>query len=59
MRKKNQMRSAQEIELYLNTIIKEGLFSNKSRLKFYMDTLFEGITLEEVPLGCMWLIFRG
>jgi SAM-dependent methyltransferase len=38
-----QMRTAQDIDLYINVVIEEGLFANKGRLKFHMDTLFEGI----------------
>jgi len=31
------------IDLYLNTVISEGLYSTKGRLQFQMETLFEGI----------------
>ena len=37
------MKAEQEIELYLNTAIKEGLYSTKGNLRFEMDTLFSGI----------------
>lgn len=37
------MRTAQDIDFYLNTVIKEGLCSSKGRLQFHMNTLFEGI----------------
>nr|BAJ06976.1 hypothetical protein [uncultured bacterium] len=39
----NQMTKEQGIDLYLNTVIKEGLYSNKGKLAFKMDTLFKGI----------------
>lgn len=37
------MRAEQDIEVYLNTIIREGLFSSKSDLQFHLDNLFRGI----------------
>lgn len=37
------MSTEKNIEIYLNTIIKEGWRSNKGNLKFQLDTLFGGI----------------
>lgn len=37
------MRAEQDIGLYLNTVIKEGMYSSKHNLKFKMDTLFRAI----------------
>ena len=37
------MRTEQDIDFYLHTIIKEGLYSSKGNLQFQMDTLFRGI----------------
>ena len=37
------MTKEQRIELYLNTVIREGLYSTKGKLQFEMDTLFRGI----------------
>ena len=41
------MKTEQDINLYLNTIVKEGLYSSKSRLKFQMDMLFRGVDLKD------------
>ena len=40
------MENTKDLNLYLNTVIKEGLFSNKGGLQFYLETLFEGIDLK-------------
>jgi hypothetical protein len=37
------MSTVPDIDLYLNTVVKEGIVSNKGRLQFHMDTLFKGI----------------
>ena len=37
------MRTGQDIDLYLNTVIREGLYSGKGKLQFKMETLFRGI----------------
>ena len=40
------MRKAQNIDHYLNTIIKNGLYTNKGNLQFQMQTIFKGIDLK-------------
>jgi len=40
------MGTKQNIDLFLNAVINEGLFSSKGNLQFYMDTLFKGIDFE-------------
>ena len=42
----NSVKTSRGIDRYLNTVIKEGLFANQSRLRFHMDTLFAGIDLK-------------
>ena len=42
----NSVKTSQDIDQYLNTVIKESLFANQSRLRFHMDTLFAGIDLK-------------
>jgi len=37
------MRSEQNVELYLNTIIKNGFYSRKGNLRFHLENLFGGI----------------
>ena len=40
------MKTEQDLELFLSTVVREGLFSNKGNLKFHMDMLFRGIDLK-------------
>ena len=37
------MKTEQDIDLYLNTVVQEGLHSDKGKLRFQMKTLFRGI----------------
>ena len=37
------MRAERDIELYLDTMIKEGMYSTKGKLRFHLKTLFKGI----------------
>ena len=41
------MSTEQDIALFLNTIVKERLYSSKGNLKFHMDTLFKGIDFKD------------
>ena len=42
----NSMKTTHDLDQYLNTVIKEGLFVNQSRLRFHMDTLLPWIDLK-------------
>ena len=57
-----------DIELYLNTIIEEGFYSSKDKLKFQMETLFGGIDIKNKSvldvgggfgLDSFYLAYRG
>jgi SAM-dependent methyltransferase len=36
-----------ELELYYETVIKEGLYSNRRNLQFHLDTLFHGVDFRD------------
>ena len=46
MKESTDMESKQKIDHYLNAAVKEGMYGNKSRLLFQMDTFFKGIDLQ-------------
>ncbi len=44
--KEDTMEANVEVDMYLETVIKEGLYSTKGRLQFEMETLFCGVDLK-------------
>lgn len=42
----NRVGAEQDMDLYLTTVIREGLYSSKGKLQFEMDTVFRGIDLQ-------------
>lgn len=40
------MSTEKDLDLYLNAVIKEGLFSNKGNLQFCLNNLFQGVNFK-------------